>query len=138
MYTIMDINKDYIEMCKKAQEIQKQRGSFNWDRFDYAVWLRFEQLIKDGGFVIDKLGHRDDIRKYFVWLPRQDQLAEMIGTWNNNYSMSFFNNIEANSKYRGIPDMGFNSIEKHLLHFLMSDKFNKFWNEVKKEWEVRT
>lgn len=80
----MDISEEYIEMCRKSQEIQDLRSKF--------------QSYQEGDFYSDTLnikvasyypscqeyaedGHDDFIksrRSCEVWLPRQDQLQEIL------------------------------------------------------------
>ncbi len=56
----MDVSETYIEMCEKAEEIQELSP---WQHDDgHNFWHVFETLPKNN-----------------VWLPRQDQLQEMLG-----------------------------------------------------------
>ena len=120
----MDISKEYIKMCEKAQEIQEYRK-------------QLPEKYK-GESDKDYLAHLKGAIISFnaIWLPRQDQLSEMIVTWNKNISTAFFMNIVSNSKYRSIPIEGFDSIEKHLLSFVMAENYNKIWNKESEEWQV--
>lgn len=57
----MDTSKEYIEMCEKATEIQK-------------IGKRYLGVFPNIPTDIFRAGKVDA----FVWLPRQDQLLEMI------------------------------------------------------------
>ena len=106
----MDKSKVYIEMCEKAKEIQK---------------------LKPLGKSLNAWG-KDDLS---IWLPRQDQLQEMIdrsilnetslalakrfGKWleNNSFIGSCLTEIVRK-----------NSMEQLWLAFVMKEKYNKTWN----------
>ena len=65
-----------------------------------------------------------------IWLPRQDQLQEMVWEGSNIRSMvlEFADFVEA-SDYRR------ESMEQLWLAFVMKEKFNKVW--VNDKWEVK-
>ena len=117
VWIINDYEIDYIN----------QRDLTNVDK-TYANMVRMAEHCF-GGFWVTK--HQGEDRGY-TWLLRQDQLSDIIDTWNKKYSTAFFENIVSNSEYRSIKRIGFNSIEKHLLVFIMNEKFKKTWNG--KEW----
>jgi len=124
----MDITKEYVLMCQQAKEIQQ----FNWGSDGDFSFFEGDDDVSEGIQVWLLADGWYPHKKDFVWLPRQDQLSEMIDTWNKRYSMAFFENIVANSQYRGISKIGFNSIEKHLLAFIMDEKYSKQWTG--KDW----
>jgi hypothetical protein len=65
-----------------------------------------------------------------AWLPRQDQLQEMIGSeWR--YIFSGFMWWYADADTRRLEMIG--SIEQLWLAFMMKEKFNKVWNG--EEWK---
>jgi hypothetical protein len=147
----MDTSEMYIKMCREAKEIQKLRtdedaGEKNFFRYkngdmifyyhdDYKEPMTnfYDSMADDeGGFGYDATGS--------VWLPRQDQLQEMIDDlffdYQRDYKMpdpmgmvdhfaDFAEEWEWNNRY------GF-SMEKNWLAFVMKEKFNKTWNGT--EW----
>jgi len=120
----VDTSKEFITMCKKAKEIQQ----FNWGSDGDFSFYEGDDDVSEGIQVWLLADGWYPRKESFIWLPRQDQLSEMILTWNKRYSMSFFENIVANSQYRGILNIGFDSIEKHLLAFVMYEKYSKQWD----------
>ena len=73
----MDTTKEYILMCEKAQEIQQNREtaglpskSFFSCKGDWFAHLNNEQIIL--------ISNANLLQKPGTWLPRQDQLQEMI------------------------------------------------------------
>ena len=137
----MDKTKEYILMCEKAVEIQE------------------EWTIKDNDYVyinaIDKRLRRVECHKWSfwfnykcftsseknrfintcIWLPRQDQLQEIIGNeitkhkGKNYHTMAIIHSIFKYARYK----FEFESTEQLCLSFIMSEKYNKIWNG--KDWE---
>lgn len=123
----MDTSNEYIEMCKKALEVQCLRVPI-WGFVKFEIGDLFTQEKSEGVCFIYASQSEEEVKVTGVtWLPRMDQLAALIENWNKDISAAFFGHIQANSKYNGIPERGFDSIEKHLLCFLMYEKFNKKW-----------
>ena len=143
----MDVSQEYILMCQKATEIQE-------------YWQ--ENQVEDGDFYAKSPysdGDMNNVRIHkkfsgilydiicesnFVWLPRQDQLQEMIGIYPKPFALfSFFNKkdyttdkyirISLNMKKPQYPINIFNSFEQLWLVFVMKEKYNKKWNG--KTWE---
>lgn len=146
----MDVSKEFIEMCEKAEEIQKKWKHEDCDHFYgylYNAWdksedkgFHFISYCEDGyysytPFGIDEFGDRLEKGKRVeaVWLPRQDQLQAMITT-NGYFRFSlielfykFASNIFKDSKC-----LKLNSMEKMWLAFVLHQKYHKKWSEG--EW----
>lgn len=89
----MDVSKLYIEMCEKTQEIQeigeKRKGFDFFERFG-DIYVSFKYFEDPDQFIYvigtdSKSEHYNFICKYdseddmgYIWLPRQDQLQDMI------------------------------------------------------------
>ena len=113
----MDTSETYIKMCEKAVEIQE-------------IWK--SEVIKpdDRSFWID-----DFNKQKSIWLPRQDQLQEMMrptperGEKISPYGLSW-------SFYRFIdqlpPLKRGNSFEQLWLAYVMKWEHHKVWNG--KDW----
>ena len=80
----MDKSKEYIEMCRKAEEIQ---GAWEPDRGD--AYIIGGAMPGDKHFGITYLGccwqkcegckfEINELRYDCTWLPRQDQLQDMV------------------------------------------------------------
>ena len=141
---IMDTSEKYIKMCEKAEEIQEE-WEYLWgdffalipqmyvERIDNIRWKQTTQLRKD---------------ELVVWLPMQDQLQEMVWLrvpskkprtlliWLLN-SVVFPENPPINKNIADDENKyweQFDSMEQLWLAFVMSQKFNKIWDEEKEEW----
>ena len=102
----MDTSKEYVLMCEKAEEIQKIRKHGEADYY---------------GDTLD--GHR-------CWLPRQDQLQEMIISFGHGHQNSGILIGVSSFSYKYRYDNG--SMEQLWLAFVMKEKYQKTWNG--KEW----
>lgn len=114
----MDCSPEYIRMCEKAEEIQAQRAQY--DKGDYfSCWTVGKYTIVLWGEK-RKLPHEKSI-----WLPRQDQLQEMVKSppvvmGNLNRLQAFMNEYS--------PLDGWESMEQLWLAFVMKEKYNKIWD----------
>lgn len=139
----MKINKEYISMCEKAKEIQKLakdqiKGiviltSHNNILGEIIDYRNSEDGIEIGIIINDKiLWYYEDMIEY-IWLPRQDQLQEIIEmcfTKNEHPRFTLLGLLyESEATYKGDR-----SFEIAWLTLLMELNFNKIWNEEKEVW----
>ena len=139
----MDTSEQYIKMCEKAEEIQgvAKRGD-DWHPHDY--WYFPAGSKNEYGYSseaeIAVIGDAEDCGhclSYYcdqlpdaIWLPRQDQLQEMIYPHEGrDYSPlfeldSWHEKIFRNKKYFD----GFASYEQIWLAYVMFEKYGKVWN----------
>lgn len=155
----MDISEKYIKMCEKAREIQegwlisigdyylKRRDCTSPDDMASGYYIEEELIIigSDDDQCLVFLRRDKDDRD--VWLPRQDQLQEMVrGIYEENhkhtlanikghkyYDPSFIHRImfACFSKWFGEEDtyvQQFASSEQLWLAFVMKEKYGKVWN----------
>jgi len=127
----MDKTKEYKEMCRKAVEVQEY-----WHNSPHTIteWARsYFVSPKD-----DSLIHYYDFESYpqhstgYTWLPRQDQLQDMVET-NINYLMSRFTTCMVSFQDEYIEQ--FRSMEQLWLAFVMHEKFSKVWRDG--EWIMK-
>ena len=142
----MDFSKEYMLMCEKADEIQKRRV-FETLAGDYIKHPDYRVPIIVGTdiqshYINAYNGQKIRLKEGFVWLPRQDQLQEMvkIGTmrimqFDEEYSLEYWKtqyfpeNMESpNYEYCG------KTLEFCWLHLVMQINYNKTWNG--KEWVI--
>ncbi len=77
----MDTSEKYIEMCRKAEEIQEL---FKGAKGDFYAWqAKKNSPLMPGVFGGGLCGDLDQedlllIKEELIWLPRQDQLQEML------------------------------------------------------------
>ena len=103
----MDYSETYIKMCD-CPEIQEQLDDFedglNNDNCAYLV--TFDKAVKDGG--------------YPVWLPRQDQIQEMM---IGHYKLKDFEFTDKKDEWVGILAE----------FFYFSSDYDEQWREVGKD-----
>ena len=126
----MDKSSYYIKMCESAKVIQKQ---WKPDFGDFFVSLssgRTSPCLSIVSELEKKVSYLKTIKA--VWLPRQDQLQEMV---IENYAtpwdlaIAFSNVLMAdNASYFD----NFDSMEKLWLAFVMLEKHKKKWKNG--EW----
>ncbi|MCG2721694.1 MAG: hypothetical protein L6290_06735 [Thermodesulfovibrionales bacterium] len=126
----MDQSSDYIKMCESARVIQKQwKPEFG----DFFVSMSLGLTSPCQPIVSDpekKVAYLKTIKA--VWLPRQDQLQEMViekyaTPWD--LAIAFSNVLMGdNASYFD----NFDSMEKLWLAFIMLEKRRKKWKDG--EW----
>ena len=118
----MDTTKKYIEMCAKAKEIQelwveKQRNG------DWLEW--YDDIRKTtyvGIYTFDRILVHPRLH---VWLPRQDQLQEMVISDFDDVQDMFYN------FGRWIYNEPNKTAEQFWLGFVMDNKYEKRWDGKK-------
>jgi hypothetical protein len=115
----MDTSKEYIMMCRMAEEIQsegRKKGIFT-SKHD------FFKYVSEGCSNIS------------VWLPRQDQLEEMLNgeSWEKIGKLYAFGNSRQNDAIHLNSDK-FNTLEKLWLAFVMQKKYKKKWLSEEQKW----
>jgi hypothetical protein len=141
----MDLSEEYIWMCimaKEVQELWKPKVGDHAKHGNHVVGTYVMQYAdwKEGKADIEGL----------MWLPRQDQLQEMISNFYHEQEqykdmsqpeIFGFWNFESwmEKKYTKEPGLGhfptetFNTLEQCLLGCVMQLKYNKKWNG--QDWE---
>ena len=140
----MDVSPEYVKMCEKAEEIQAERELKEGDWYAYlrpvegAVcgfhtrqefldnpnegWAKSSVCMvsqNDNG----ELGHVFTPAIEHCWLPRQDQLQEMLGIPWQQVLVGKFAGFVASQL---IPNNG--SMEQLWLAFVMREHFGKIWS----------
>ena len=151
----MKIDKKYIKMCEKAKEIQKiapspeEEGCFFYnpyldeimcrDGWNYCVVYdkNLDDGFSDGVYECETEDwHKDE---NIVWLPRQDQLQEMVKDDTKPLRAQYIYLLgdfvawwknEISEKYA----IKFLTFEQMWLAFVMWKKYGKIWDEEKEEW----
>jgi len=119
----MDTTVKYIKMCEEAKEIQKTRNGFSSD-YSGEIWaIRKDKVL------------RLTYSKYYVggaWLPRQDQLQEMLIFANYPcQSLSFLLQWKKENK---IMLSSYRSMEQLWLCFVMKKLYNKICDDKELRW----
>jgi len=121
----MDTTKQYLLMCEKANEIQVLRPTES--NGDWCNWMGDTKCINVGIVIL---------HKNIIWLPRQDQLQEMIKLKSLRQSyinFDFFLGLDRADHRDVMSRYGLNTMEQLWLAFVMKEKYNKIWNGT--DWE---
>ena len=128
----MDTSKQYILMCEKAKEIQKlvdKQVNFS----DYIDEFIFGSNLNYFAFKNLRLEKGKYAENNIIWLPRQDQLQEILK--DTHWTIyGFFEQITKFMSDSGSIDW---SWEQVWLGFVMKEKYNKVWNGTDWEKEIK-
>jgi len=123
----MDKSSAYIKMCESAKAVQKQwKPEFG----DFFVSMSLDLTSACQSITSDlekKASYLKTIKA--VWLPRQDQLQEMvIEKYATPWDLAIaFSNVLMDDKTSYFDN--FDSMEKLWLVFIMLEKYKKKWEE---------
>ncbi|KKK58601.1 hypothetical protein LCGC14_3042760 [marine sediment metagenome] len=123
----MDTSKQYIEMCD-CPEIQEPKRSAGLVHGDY---ISPTQRPDQWDIVYDPSKALRYGLLECVWLPRQDQLQEMVGYKGLPYllTQTFERSVNGEScNYTWNNGEHFTSMEQLWLAFVMKEKYDKVWN----------
>lgn len=119
---LVDTSKKYIEMCEKAVEIQKKWKPY----FGDFMFVRGNANLNTQ-VAIDTEKEEFIIMDTHIWLPRQDQLQEMI--FHEKVLKIPYAMAQALVKYCAYNAVEpFNSSEQLWLAFVMNEKYKKTYN----------
>ena len=124
----MDITKQYIKMCRKAGEIQPQdRGIPSHSPFkDGDMFaLGHKVTMYDGCSHSEGFIEPEIYNPKCVWLPRQDQLQEMVV--DNSLERPWVHLCYQFYKWAHLNWNDFTSMEQLWLAFVMKEKYHKIW-----------
>lgn len=157
----MDTSKEYVKMCSEAPEIQAlhkpEEGDFYCNGgFKGSIYHENPGPVKvccgvqqDEKCVVTLCGphnnwETDGDRANRVWLPRQDQLQEMVIRWGKDpkpeyWPLLLFGFVDWSKNYALITERYMkepcpfpDTLEKLWFSFVMHDKYKKMWNG--EEW----
>lgn len=136
----MDTSEKYILMCKKAQEIQDIKknivGDFVWDSAsENDDEIKQPEVVEKSFEILYK--NYPKYRENDVWLPRQDQLQEILISYNK---LELKNSVYILNKWLSKTTIWreFDSWEQIWLVVVMNECFKKRWNGNIKNWENDT
>ncbi len=128
----MDTTPKYILMCEKAEEVQKGASWSGYKKEFFThlglIWIdcNGEWWAKEGEV---RFGYD------WVWLPRQDQLQEMIlgpvPVVKDYYDLNI---LFALYTERAMVHQRLQSYEQLWLTFVMRERYQRRWDEKKEEW----
>lgn len=125
----MDTSSDYIRMCEKATEIQE------------LAQYPFEE-VREGEEWVWRFESTCDLSEQWpygytphVWLPRQDQLQEMLTGHPLEVIERFHTFVMWDDSLEDMrEDLLPTSLEQLWLAFIMFEKYGKRWDSEKEEW----
>ena len=132
----MDVSKEYIDMCRRAVEIQELWEPKSGD-FTYLADIQSVNIFA--------YGQKKECSE--IWLPRQDQLQGVVdwesrgenGTYYQTYALKNWSSDQIYSMRYSNSDEAFNdkydSLEKVWLAFVMDEKYGKKWEDG--EWATK-
>ena len=126
----MDTTPKYIEMCEKAEEIQESRPPIN-----PVTLYRLENgdVIDSKGSFIACVESNDCVLRYkYIWLPRQDELQEMVKESSLSESLTAFYHWNYDIGFIWKSDKEFTSMEQLWLAYVMQELYQKVWTG--EEW----
>ena len=126
---MMDISPEYIAMCD-CPEIQKghvdKTGDLFANKWFIGVYIRDESYI----YEVEDSPKREQRINNPIWLPRQDQLQEMVGGFEAGFVDWFHwrNAIYPHMQNPFNKEWRFTSMEQLWLAFVMKENHNKTWD----------
>ena len=131
----MDTSETYIKMCEKALGLQNEKWvskkgkAYPWTEGDMIS-------LKGNVFMYDSCSHSEGFIEpevyniECVWLPRQDQLQEMVGGFGAGFVdwSGWIDNIYPEQCNPFSKSWRFTSMEQLWLAFVMKEKYNKIWD----------
>jgi hypothetical protein len=156
----MDTSKEYIQMCRAAEEIQEVWIPTAWDYIfclncierddDYEKVVIISGYETDLGFYghgVGEMGNEfycssdevrleslseEEFKRTHIWLPRQDQLQAMLvrDVWYLEQSFHCWF-LECSGIKSGKPQY---SMEQLWLAFVMHELYGKVWEADKQKW----
>lgn len=128
----MDTTKEYIKMCEKTGEIQGGFQSLH-DTINHPHNLYVDKDTYKTTSPFYNYKHRNNI-----FLPRQDQLQEMVKSCFIDYIRDTkFNStifmLQKFNEFCNNKNEDCFSLERYWLEFTMKERYNKTWNG--KDWE---
>ncbi len=115
----MDTSESYIKMCEKAGEIQQLKPDGSQGEFVHCDGEAYQEMD-------------DRPLTPYIWLPRQDQLQEMVGGYHTIGGKQ--DEWTRNMRKEDFPYwQSFESYEQLWLAFVMHEK-GKVWSTEKEDW----
>ena len=119
-------------MCERAMEIQvlwrPHMADWYYNKIGHIDWVRVDR--HPTGKHLDDLDIDYNEEINFIWLPRQDQLQEIVGSSSYN---TFYELVQEMTMYEFLdswkPVKDEDSIEMIWLHYVMLKKYNKTWHD---------
>ena len=128
---MMDTSATYIKMCDvpeiQLQKSMEREGDFYWCVAGEKVGESWVEVLKyDNDEDRFMLGHYHDVFRDTIWLPRQDQLQEMVVVLDSEMP-SWALVLGMFVAFLKDPSLCC-SMEQLWLAFVMKEKYGKVWD----------
>jgi hypothetical protein len=127
----MDTSKEYILMCEKTKEIQRQ---FPFECVGERPNFFFDTELEE---IFSAYTPAKVTQHISIWLPYQDQLQDMLKPCALSEIIqrfySWFKRWELRSKLHEYTTA---TMEQLWLGFVMFELYHKMWNPDKQDWVV--
>ena len=125
----MDTSETYIKMCD-CPEIQEQA---QYEIFNYFICVQTGQIRFSHINDYDYMKNMNMLQKEreYIWLPRQDQIQQMIGLELGELINGFDSFCNGILRMYDCSDDFPNSMEQLWLAFYMHEKHGKIWDGEK-------
>ena len=135
----MDTSEKYIEMCRAAEEIQKLKPT----EADARTWFYCTEhkrfLEYNSELEYQWCGswndwHSSDGEERVIWLPRQDQLQDLLNDDLRDIAEGFYDYMTTEGYNYEYPEFNdarckeFGSMEQLWLAYVMETKYGKQWD----------
>lgn len=135
----MDNSKEFIIKCEKAVEIQKQwkPQSGDWFSAEHTTWVVGNALIdeKMGPIPVEILKEPCGwgCKEKLIWLPRLDQLQEIIcKDWGLQTICAYIESFSKSLYGSSVTITG--TMEQLWLAYIMYELYQKKWDDDKEDW----
>lgn len=130
----MDTTEKNIKMCEMAKEIQgawePKDGDYAWHPDDGADYMGQWEFPAEVAVV--KITEQKPCEWWFhwLWLPRQDQLQEMVDTNLGRLLLRVWKFVDQSTQgiEAGLKQPMITSMEQLWLVFVMRGEYGKVWN----------
>ena len=123
----MDTSEKYIEMCRAAEEIQKEWNPKIGDRY----WLVGSHHF--GTTIVIDVDAMSSV--WSMWIPRQDQLQDLLGDDLRDIAEGFYDYMTTGGYDYECPEFNdarckeYGSMEQLWLAYVMETKYGKQWDD---------
>ena len=119
----MDVSQEYVKMCDEAEEIQKKWKGMTADFYIYKYQKGTRSHIRTNPYYGSHPNQG-------IWLPRQDQLQDMVTATSIEDLMLDLLSFTSRHLDNPFTDYArkFTSMEQLWLAYVMRRKFDKVWS----------
>ena len=142
----MDVSLEYIKQCEKATEIQALRDSERdgdfylvgrtvFDSYKEDIECTCHDVFEEYAKKSSTPSKPDEYYTRIIWIPRQDQLQEMVGGHPLELLDKFYTFCMWDERFEEMREkLSPITMEQLWLAFVMKQKYGKALDSNKEEW----